>query len=42
MNSFTLERTVLPEHLDTLNHVNNVQYLYWIGCRGQHKPIGKP
>lgn len=30
MNSFTLERTVLPEHLDTLNHVNNVQYLYWV------------
>lgn len=21
---------VLPEHIDTLGHVNNVQYLYWV------------
>ena len=21
---------VLPEHIDALGHVNNVQYLYWV------------
>jgi len=30
MNTFTLERTVLAQHLDDLKHVNNVQYLYWV------------
>ncbi|MEK9614659.1 MAG: acyl-CoA thioesterase [Flavobacteriaceae bacterium] len=30
MKPFTLERTVLPEHLDELNHVNNIQYLQWV------------
>ena len=30
MTSFTLERTVLKEHLDELNHVNNIQYLQWV------------
>ena len=27
---FEIEKTVKKKHLDELNHVNNVQYLYWI------------
>lgn len=30
MNSFEIEVTVAEEHLDDLNHVNNVQYLEWV------------
>ncbi|MBF11963.1 MAG: thioesterase [Flavobacteriaceae bacterium] len=30
MNTYTIERTVLIEHLDDLNHVNNVYYLSWV------------
>ena len=26
---FILKHQVIKEHLDDLNHVNNVQYLYW-------------
>tara|TARA_B110000438_G_scaffold271450_1_gene289337 strand:+ start:416 stop:829 length:414 start_codon:yes stop_codon:yes gene_type:complete len=29
MIKFTQEIIVLKKHLDDLNHVNNVQYLYW-------------
>ena len=29
MNRFTTNIKVLKNHLDDLNHVNNVQYLYW-------------
>jgi len=29
MNKFTQEITVISDHLDDLNHVNNVQYLHW-------------
>ena len=27
---FEIEKTVQKKHLDNLNHVNNVQYLYWV------------
>ena len=27
---FKIEKTVKKNHLDELNHVNNVQYLYWV------------
>ena len=27
---FEIEKTVKKKHLDELNHVNNVQYLYWV------------
>ena len=27
---FEIEKTVNKKHLDDLNHVNNVQYLYWV------------
>ena len=27
---FEIEKTVQKKHLDDLNHVNNVQYLYWV------------
>tara|TARA_B100001741_G_scaffold94279_1_gene77371 strand:+ start:394 stop:801 length:408 start_codon:yes stop_codon:yes gene_type:complete len=27
---FKIEKTVKKKHLDELNHVNNVQYLYWV------------
>tara|TARA_B100001250_G_scaffold353621_1_gene327045 strand:+ start:281 stop:688 length:408 start_codon:yes stop_codon:yes gene_type:complete len=27
---FEIEKTVKKTHLDELNHVNNVQYLYWV------------
>ena len=30
MKRFILSREVLPEHIDELGHVNNVQYLYWV------------
>jgi acyl-CoA thioester hydrolase len=30
MTPFILEKTVLKEHLDELNHVNNIQYLIWV------------
>ncbi|MGA0896403.1 MAG: acyl-CoA thioesterase [Flavobacteriaceae bacterium] len=30
MTPFTLEKTVMKEHLDELNHVNNIQYLVWV------------
>ena len=30
MESYTKTITVLPEHLDDLNHVNNVVYLQWV------------
>ncbi|MDM9631920.1 acyl-CoA thioesterase [Robiginitalea aurantiaca] len=30
MNTFHINVTVAPEHLDDLNHVNNVQYLEWV------------
>ena len=30
MNKFTQEQEVLPDHLDDLKHVNNIQYLNWI------------
>ncbi len=29
-NSFEYEFTVLPEHLDALQHVNNVVYVQWL------------
>ena len=29
MNKFTQELTVTDDHIDDLNHVNNVQYLNW-------------
>ena len=30
MKSFSINTRVLPEHIDDLGHVNNVQYLYWV------------
>ena len=30
MKSYSMTTEVLPEHIDTLGHVNNVQYLYWV------------
>lgn len=27
---FEMKVAVMPEHIDVLNHVNNVQYLYWV------------
>lgn len=30
MRAFQISVTVRPEHLDDLNHVNNVQYLAWV------------
>ena len=30
LNKFTQEQEVLPDHLDDLKHVNNIQYLNWI------------
>ena len=30
MNRFTQEKEVLSEHLDELNHVNNIRYLEWV------------
>ena len=30
MKSYIMTTEVLPEHIDTLGHVNNVQYLYWV------------
>lgn len=30
MIPFSLERIVLVEHLDALQHVNNIQYLHWV------------
>ena len=27
---FEMMEEVLPKHIDGLNHVNNVQYLYWV------------
>jgi acyl-CoA thioester hydrolase len=30
MNRFRITTQVLPEHIDNLGHVNNVQYLYWV------------
>ncbi len=30
MREFSIERKVLIEYLDDLNHVNNVQYLNWV------------
>jgi len=27
---FEIEKTVKKKHLDEFNHVNNVQYLYWV------------
>lgn len=30
MRSYQIRVTVGPEHLDDLNHVNNVQYLEWV------------
>ena len=30
MKSYSMATEVLPEHIDTLGHVNNVQYLYWV------------
>jgi len=28
--SFKIEKIVKKEHLDEFNHVNNVQYLFWV------------
>ena len=30
MKSYSMTTEVLTEHIDTLGHVNNVQYLYWV------------
>ena len=30
MKSYSMTAEVLTEHIDTLGHVNNVQYLYWV------------
>ncbi|MDC3276477.1 acyl-CoA thioesterase [Flavobacteriaceae bacterium] len=30
MNRFRIKTQVLPEHIDNLGHVNNVQYLHWV------------
>ena len=30
MKSYSMTTEVLPEHIDTLGHVNNVQYLFWV------------
>jgi len=30
LNRFTQEKEVLSEHLDELNHVNNIRYLEWV------------
>ena len=30
MKKFTITVKVLPEHIDTIGHVNNVQYLNWV------------
>ncbi len=30
MQSHTIQITVKPEHLDQLNHVNNIQYVSWV------------
>ena len=30
MNRFRITTRVLPEHVDNLGHVNNIQYLYWV------------
>ena len=30
MKSYSMTTKVLPEHIDALGHVNNVQYLYWV------------
>ena len=30
MKSYSMTTEVLPEHIDALGHVNNVQYLYWV------------
>lgn len=30
MKTYTLQKTVAQTNLDDLNHVNNVQYLYWV------------
>ena len=30
MKFFSIKRSVLKEHLDDINHVNNIQYLYWV------------
>ena len=30
MNRFRIKTQVLPEHIDNLGHVNNVQYLNWV------------
>ena len=27
---YQMDVRVMPEHIDGLNHVNNVQYLYWV------------
>ena len=30
MKSYSMTTEVLPEHIDALGHVNNVQYLFWV------------
>ena len=30
MKSYSMTTEFLPEHIDALGHVNNVQYLYWV------------
>ena len=30
MKSYNMTTEVLPEHIDALGHVNNIQYLYWV------------
>ena len=30
MKPYSIHTKVLPEHIDDLGHVNNVQYLYWV------------
>ncbi len=30
MKAFSLERTVVADDIDDLDHVNNIKYLYWI------------
>ena len=30
MKSYSMTTEVLPENIDALGHVNNVQYLYWV------------
>ena len=40
MNGFRITTQVLPEHIDDLGHVNNIEYLYWVQTAA-YTPLGR-